>query len=286
MRPGHCVPIAKLLGMRVIHTHHGEDYNRAKWGRFAAALLRAGEFLAVRFSDEVIVVSRSVANRLRQRFPAKADHIHYVPNGVMIPPPAEGDIEVLARHGLKKGGYVLGVGRLVPEKGFHDLVAAYAASGIWRRDGIGLVIAGDALHESDYSARLQRDPPPGVNFCGRLPRNEVLALCRNASLFVLPSYHEGLSIAGLEALVLGAPVLCSDIEPNTDFGLPAHHYFPVGDVPSLAKKLAEPHANFHLSSRALLDEYDWDRIARRTLSIMTGSGEVCQLTERSGQSNG
>jgi len=277
--PGLCVPFAKLLGMRVIHTHHGEDYNRAKWGRFASALLRAGEYVAVRFSDEVIVVSRSVAKRLRQRFPGKANNIHYVPNGVAIPPTAAADNEVLTQHELRKGSYVLGIGRLVPEKGFHDLVAAYTASGLEQR-GVSLVIAGDALHESEYSAGLQSDPPPGVNFCGRLPRNEVLALCRNASLFVLPSYHEGLSIAGLEALMVGAPVLFSDIEPNTDLGLPSHNYFPVGDVSALAQKLAEPHAAYLLGTREFLAEFDWDDIARQTLAIMLGSADRCRLTEK------
>ncbi len=193
---------------------------------------------------------------------------------------------MLARHGLGKGGYVLGVGRLVPEKGFHDLVTAYATSGIERKCGVSLVIAGDALHESDYSARLQSNPPPGVKYCGRLPRNEVLALCRNASLFVLPSYHEGLSIAALEALVLGAPVLCSDIEPNTDLGLPSHHYFPVGDVSALAKKLSEPHATYRLAEREHLDQFNWDHIARKTLAIMVGGNERYRATERSGLRDG
>src|SRR5436190_23392263 len=45
--PAVTIPLARALGMRVIFTHHGEDYRRKKWNRLGAAVLRAGEALSL-----------------------------------------------------------------------------------------------------------------------------------------------------------------------------------------------------------------------------------------------
>lgn len=67
--PGLLAPLARLLGLKVVVTHHGTDYHRAKWGLFARTALRAGEWLALSFANRVIAVSPSLAAQLRQSFP-------------------------------------------------------------------------------------------------------------------------------------------------------------------------------------------------------------------------
>jgi len=93
----------------------------------------------------------------------------------------------------------------------------------------------------------------------------VHALNKAAGLFVLPSYHEGRSIAALEALHAKVPVLLSDIEANIDIGLPAKHYFKAGSREDLAAKLSEDWQSFG-GQDLDLSPFDWELIARATLN--------------------
>ncbi|MGN1257622.1 MAG: glycosyltransferase family 4 protein, partial [Candidatus Limisoma sp.] len=55
--PSLMAPLARLLGMKVVTTHHGPDYDRKKWGFLAKTMLKAGEWCGAHFSNEVIVIS-------------------------------------------------------------------------------------------------------------------------------------------------------------------------------------------------------------------------------------
>ena len=50
----------KLLGKKVVVTVHGLDWDRAKWGKFASWYIKTGEKNAVKFADEIIVLSQGV----------------------------------------------------------------------------------------------------------------------------------------------------------------------------------------------------------------------------------
>jgi glycosyltransferase involved in cell wall biosynthesis len=89
-------------------------------------------------------------------------------------------------------------------------------------------------------------------------------------MFVLSSSHEGLPIAMLEALSYGLPVIASDIPANLEVGLAAEHYFPLGNVSVLSKRLTEfsriPLANSDREWRRqwVRERYDWRDIAAHT----------------------
>jgi glycosyltransferase involved in cell wall biosynthesis len=262
--PALFAPVPKLFGMGVVVTHHGQDYNRSKWNAIAKAALRAGENIAVRFADEIIVVSPSLAEDLKRRHPDRAERIRYIPNGAdpFVQPTPQAQAAALDRFGLAAGDYILAVGRLVPEKGFHDLIRAHRLSATGKK----LVIAGGADHADGYATELAKHADDNVVFTGKLARADLNALYANASLFVLPSYHEGLPIAALEAVAAGAPVVLSDIQPNLDIGLSAAHYFPVGDVEALTQRLNAPHDEFGVD-RSLMSRFDWDSIAAETARV-------------------
>jgi len=259
-------PLARLLGMKLVVTYHSKNFEHAKWNRIAKAVLRLGEWCAVTAAHRVIVISRSVTEELRHRYPRSRRKFVFIPNGATeFPAPAnDNSDESLLRHfGLAAGQYVLAVGRLVPEKSFHSLIDAYKAVD----PDFKLVIAGKADHEDNYSRGLLQEAGDKICFTGFQGQRELGALYRNASLFVLPSTHEGLPIAALEAASLDVPVLLSDIQPNLDIDLPKHCYFPVGDVETLSRKLLQPHEDYRIDSRSIARRFDWSMVARQTDEI-------------------
>ncbi|MFD1961161.1 glycosyltransferase [Novosphingobium panipatense] len=164
---------------------------------------------------------------------------------------------------LQPGRFVLCVARLVPEKGLDYLIEAFRRSG----DERTLVIAGAGKKGDAFADRLLKEAAPDVRMLGMQTRSTLGVLYRNASLFVLPSFHEGLPIAALEALSCNCPVLLSDIQPNLDLDLPEQCYFPVGDVEELAARLGDhdptrEHAEADIPAILM----GWDEVATLTAS--------------------
>jgi glycosyltransferase involved in cell wall biosynthesis len=218
--PSLVAPLARGAGLKVVSTHHGEDYDRDKWGPFAKMTLRLGEVLAMRFSNTVIAIAPGLADRLRAKY--RRD-IAYIPNPIPRLAPALDD-NVLSAHGLSPKSYFLHVGRVVPEKRQLELIEAYRtlANTDWP-----LVLVGAADHESPYSQSVLAlaKTVPNVLFLGTQHGGALSTLFAQAGGFILPSSHEGLPIVLLEAMHFGRPVALSDIRNLTDLHLPADCYF-------------------------------------------------------------
>ncbi|TAJ11268.1 glycosyltransferase [Marinilabiliaceae bacterium JC017] len=261
--PAIMIPFARLLGLKVVMTHHGPDYDRLKWNKVAKSILKIGEYLGVCFANKVIVISKVIDEIVKNRC-IKAD-TELVFNGVDVVPVQNND-ELLAGYGLKSKNYIVAVGRFVPEKGFHDLICAYKNIETY----MPLVLIGDADHESDYSLELKKQAKANnVILTGFKSGDELRTLFGNAQLFVLPSYHEGLPIALLEAMSFGLSVLVSDIPANKMVDLLETEYFKVGDCQDLKEKIMLKLSNENFKDyRYLIEQkYNWDKIANKTISI-------------------
>ena len=185
--PAIMVPFAKLLGMKVVFTHHGFDYDRDKWGKIAKFALKIGERLGTKYADKVIVISNVIKSTLEKKY--NRFDLDLIYNGVPERS-EESDPDYLKSLGLKNKKFILALGRFVPEKNFHQLIEAYKKLD---NADISLVIAGDSIIDDDYSIKLKEQARinnvilPGFVKCVKLS-----TLLNNASLFVLPSSHEGL----------------------------------------------------------------------------------------------
>lgn len=265
--PALLTPFARLLGLHVVVTHHGFDYERQKWGRLARSILLAGEAMGMLFSHANIAVSKVIVDTVRRKFSISAT---FVPNGVESPL-GEPGTSYLDRIAVAPRRYVLSVGRIVEEKRHLDLIGAFARL---NDPGFKLVIAGTADHAGRYQREVEAAAmaTPGVVLAG-FQRGDALAqLYRHAALFVLPSSHEGMPMVLLEALSYGAPCLASDIDANLALELGADSYFPLGEVDALAhalrRKLAAPDlADTAERAERVLASFGWSAIVDRTADV-------------------
>src|SRR4029079_7696401 len=119
--PSVMAPLAKLMGLNVVVTHHGPDYLRQKWSGLPKYFLMFCEWTGIHFADRMIAISPDIGQHIQN---IKQRETHIIPNGVSIPEPVKTH-EILNRYDLKERNYFLAVGRFVPEKGFHTLIEAF-----------------------------------------------------------------------------------------------------------------------------------------------------------------
>jgi glycosyltransferase involved in cell wall biosynthesis len=273
------IPLAKLFGMKIIVTYHSKNYEHGKWGSLARALLRLGELFALRLGDCIISVSKTLGEELSERFPGMAHKIYFIPNGAnhltAQPETPESDA-LLKNYELKEQSYIISVGRLVPEKGLHDLIDAFNAAQL---PNCKLVLVGNADYQDDYSRRLRGCAGERIIFTGFLRRDSISILLRSASLFVLPSYNEGMPIAALEAVMAGCPVLLSDILPNQALGLPSRNYFACGSVNALCGKLKADHDGYRVDSSMILENYNWNTTCAQTNKLYSSLEETLRVKQ-------
>ena len=262
--------LPKLFGIRVVATIHGLDWQRAKWGAFASKMLKAGEKMAARHADEVIVLSRNVQEYFLSEYGRK---VHYIPNGIGRPQrvPAR---EITQRWGLTEHGYIMTLSRIVPEKGLHYLLNAFREIPTDKK----LLIAGGPSNAVEYYEEIEalaaRDKR--VILAGLVIGNTLEELLSNAYVFCLPSDVEGMSVSLLEAMSYGNCCLVSDIPENTEVVEDRAVSFRKGDTEDLKKKLTgllnEPEKAERFRRAAsdfICDKYNWDSVADETAALYT-----------------
>ncbi len=219
---------------KVIATFHCQDYYHKKWGVFARFVLRLGERAACAFPHETIVVSKTLQKYVQKTYRRES---LYIPNGVTIP--AKQSTGALAQWGLMPGKYVLSVSRLVKHKGIHYLIDAFRKVKATLPAGMKLVIVGGSSYTDEYVAALHTlaNTDPDILFLGEQSGAPLAQLYAHAGLFVQPSEGEGLSVALLEAMSYGIPVLVSSIPQNTEVLPDKTWQFRNKSVPDLGRKI-------------------------------------------------
>jgi len=270
--PSIVAPLARSLGMKVVMTHHGPDYERKKWNAFAKFILKTGECRGVKAANKVICITQNIADSVKAKYGVDSA---VIPNGVVIPAAIETH-DALDKFGLRRGRYIFALGRFVPEKGFGDLIEAFKLnSELPALKGWKLVLAGDAVHEDSYSRQLKAAAKavPNVVLTGFQSGLPLKELYQHAGLFVLPSYYEGLPIVLLEALSYGLSCIVSDIAANRNVRMPEERFFKAGDIAELSKKIVvfadrqlDP-AERTIQLAMIAQEYDWHVIAAQTINI-------------------
>ncbi len=263
--------IPHIFGIRTVATIHGLDHKRAKWSGFATKYLLFGEKMAVRYADEIIVLSKNVKDYFQSEYGRKT---HYIPNGIGQPSirPCE---EIEKKWGLEKNEYILFLGRIVPEKGLEYLIKAFKELETTKK----LVIAGGASDTSDFMGRLRQEAGknPQILFTGFVQGTLLEELYSNAYVYVLPSDLEGMPMGLLEAVSYYNCCLTSDIKECMEVTGDAAFYFKKGDYKDLRDKLQLLCERVDLVKeykmkvkKRLGTDFDWDIIVEKTLKLYSG----------------
>lgn len=198
--------LPKLFGKRCIATVHGLDHQRAKWGKIAQTYIMLGERCAVKYADEIIVLSKGVQDYFKDTY---GRHTRYIENGVNRPVIREANI-IKQKFGLEKDSYILFLGRIVPEKGIKYLIKAFGNIKTDKK----LIISGGSSDTDDFLKELYQlaKGDDRITFTGFVQGELLDELYSNAYIYILPSDLEGMPLSLLEAMSFGNCCLVSDID--------------------------------------------------------------------------
>lgn len=260
--------LPKLFGKRCIVTIHGLDHQRAKWGRFAKAYIMLGEIIAVKFADEIIVLSNGAKEYFMQKYGRETN---LIPNGVNVPEIRKAEL-IKKMYGIDKDTYFLFLGRIVPEKGIQYLIEAFKQVKTDKK----LVIAGGSSDTDTFvkSLKILAENDKRIVFTGFVQGTLLDELYSNAYVYILPSDLEGMPLSLLEAMSFGNCCLTSDISECVDVVGDKAVFFKKGDVPDLVEKLQmmcnDPVMVKCLkkgASEYICGKYDWNEIVDMTLKL-------------------
>lgn len=260
--------LPKLFGKRCIATIHGLDHQRAKWGKLASTYIMLGEKCAVKFADEIIVLSESVQKYFKETYGRETK---FIPNGVNRPELRNAEL-ITGEFSLNKDEYILFLGRLVPEKGIKNLIQAFKEVKTNKK----LVIAGGSSDTNEFEKELKEfaKSDERIIFTGFVQGKELEELYSNAYLYCLPSDLEGMPLSLLEAMSYGNCCLVSDIDECTSVVEDKGFIFKKSDINDLKEKLQNACDSLKMvgkykmeASEFICKKYNWDEIVKETLEV-------------------
>lgn len=263
--------LPKLFGKKCIATIHGLDHQRAKWGRFASTYIMLGEKCAVKYADEIIVLSKNVQEYFMDTYGRKTK---FIPNGVNYPDLRKAEV-ITKKFSLNKDEYILFLGRLVPEKGIKYLIQAFKEIKTNKK----LVIAGGSSDTNEFAKELKElaKNDGRIIFTGFVQGKELEELYSNAYLYCLPSDLEGMPLSLLEAMSYDNCCLVSDIEECSSVIEDKGIAFKKSDINDLKQKLQMVCDDVEIvkkykteASEFICKKYNWDDITDRTLKLYKG----------------
>ena len=253
---------------RIIATIHGLDWQRAKWGGFATKYIKFGEKMAVKYADEIIVLSKNVQDYFKKEYNRDTQ---FIPNGVDKPKIEKANI-IKKKYNLKRDDYILYLGRLVPEKGVHYLIEAFKKIKTEKK----LVIAGGSSDTDSYFQELKEKAgnDDRIIFPGFVQGKELEELYSNAYIYCLPSDLEGMPLSLLEAMSYGNCCLTSDIPECATVLEDKGVTFKKSNIKDLKNKLEELCTNEKKvkkykseAQKYILDKYNWDDVVEKTTKL-------------------
>lgn len=215
-------------------TFTGLDWQREKWkSGFGSKFIKHGERNAVKYADEIIVLSKGVQQYFKENY---CRETVFIPNGVNQPEILNADL-IKTNYGLNKDSYILYLGRLVPEKGLKYLIEAFKNVKTDKK----LVVSGGSSDTDQFTRELMElaKNDNRIIFTGFVQGKILEELYSNAYVYTLPSDLEGMPLSLLEAMSYGNCCLVSSVPECTDVIGDKGVVFEKSNVEDLALKLQD-----------------------------------------------
>jgi len=242
-----------------------DEFVREQHVPFPVALLRRAQERVARSAAKVIVPS-GYLKRIVSAWGIEPARIEVVYNTMQEEGAGSlpGELEELPRP------WVVSAGRLVPWKGMPGLIDSMVGT------SATLIIAGDGPDRASLEMYAAARLGSAVHFTGALPHANLLALIKEADMFVLNSTYEGLSHLLIEALALGKPVVATAVGGNPELIADGENglLVPSGDRDALGDAithlLATPEHRARLSERARISvaRFSVDAMLSKTAEII------------------
>lgn len=174
---------------------------------------------------------------------------------------------ILQRFNIAKD-YLFYVGNAHPHKNIEGLIRAFLTLHE-KHKNLYLVMAG----KDDYFWQKLKGkyPHEQIIYLGNVTDQELVALYKNASVFVMPSFEEGFGIPLLEAMACSCPVVASNAGSLKEVGGDAANYFDPKSEEMMVLKISEvlndQKMREDLIKKGLerVKKFSWEKLARQTL---------------------
>ncbi len=211
--------------------------------------------------------------RFVQRFVVRSSHAVIVPSDYLgrivrgwgvVPVRIYNGIDTTKSESVRDENVIVSAGRLVPWKGFTELIEVAKKHPEWK-----LLIIGDGPEKSRLR-ELAKDAPH-IELVGNLSNKELRLAMARASVFVLNSTYEGLSHILIEACAEGAPIIATNVGGNSEVVRDAGMLISKGELePALYFLLNNEKERERLSQAARIQaqEFSIDACVEKTASLL------------------
>ncbi|MBT1668711.1 glycosyltransferase [Curtobacterium flaccumfaciens pv. flaccumfaciens] len=255
---GFWLPLLRLRGVRTVVNVDGIEWERAKWGKLARAVFRAGAWLTAKLADTIVVDAEAIGEYWRKNFGRES---------LFIPYGGDRDASAEVPLDLRHRGYVLVVARFVPENTIAEFLGA--AKILAREHDIVIVGSSGYGGELEQLASQLADGNEKVRWLGHLSDDHLLhALWEHAGVYFHGHSVGGTNPALVQAMALGAPTVALDTVYNREVLGPDHTAFvaaePSGIASAISTVLHDPEEQERMSALAAeraRARYSWQSVS-------------------------
>lgn len=254
---GFWLPLLRLMGIPTVVNVDGIEWERAKWGRAAKFMFRAGAAFTARFADVLVSDSIEIQKRWRVEFGRDSQ---FIPYGGDEP----GSLPVV--DGLQSGEYILMVARFVPE---NSILEFFSAVETLAQDHPVVIVgsSGYGGELDEHAAVLGQHE--NVSWLGHVSDDQkLLSLWQHAG-----AYFHGHSVGGtnpalVQAMAAGAPVVARRTPYNLEvLGSDEQLVDPepsdiVRGIKAMLSDMATRDAVRHQNIRRARDHYNWPGVSK------------------------